>query len=72
MVELSIGVVTALVPYIGYDEAAALAKEALQSGERVFTLLRKKQLLSDEALAEILDPANMTHPRGIPAARAEQ
>lgn len=69
MVELSIGVVTALVPYIGYDEAAAIAREALESGEKVFTLLRKKQLLSDEALAEILDPHNMTHPRAIPAAR---
>ncbi|HUX12629.1 MAG TPA: aspartate ammonia-lyase [Spirochaetia bacterium] len=68
MVEDSIGIVTALVPYIGYDAAAELAGEALQSGERVLSLLRKKRLLSEQVLTEILDPQKMTHPRSVPFA----
>src|ERR1700741_3152203 len=35
-VELSIGIVTALVPTIGYERATAVAKEALESGKGVF------------------------------------
>ena len=66
LVEGSIGIVTALVPYIGYEAAASLAKEALSSGEKVFDLAEQKRLLSKEQLAVVLDPQKMTHPRSIP------
>lgn len=58
-VEQSIGIVTALVPHIGYDNASRIAGQALLSGQGVAELVRQEQLLSDEALAEILSPKNM-------------
>jgi fumarate hydratase class II len=49
--------VTALVPEIGYDKAAALAKEAHASGRTVREVAREKSGLSEERLAALLDPA---------------
>ncbi len=66
-VEKSIGLVTALVPVLGYEQSAAIAKEALKSGGNVYDLVLKQALLSEEQLAEILKPENMTDPREIPA-----
>lgn len=66
MVENSIGLVTALVPYIGYERSTALATEALMTGRGVYELIREKEWLSPEALAEILSPEGMTHPRAMP------
>jgi aspartate ammonia-lyase len=63
MVEGSIGVVTALVPYIGYERATALATEALATGRGVYELIREKDWLSAERLEEILSPEGMTRPR---------
>ncbi|WP_319783043.1 aspartate ammonia-lyase [Oceanisphaera sp. IT1-181] len=60
-VENSIGIVTALVPYIGYDNASRIAGQALLSGLGVAELVRKEQLLTDEQLAEILSPNAMIH-----------
>ncbi|HSU16010.1 aspartate ammonia-lyase [Longimicrobium sp.] len=62
----SIGLVTALVPYIGYERSAALAKEALATNRGVFELVREKGWLSEERLAEILTPEAMTRPRAMP------
>ena len=42
MVENSIGIVTALNPYIGYDQSAAIAKEALASGRGVVELVLER------------------------------
>ncbi len=65
-VENSIGLVTALVPVIGYEQSAAIAKEALKTGGSVYTLVLEKKLLSKEQLDEMLRPENMTDPREIP------
>jgi aspartate ammonia-lyase len=66
MVENSIGLVTALVPFIGYEKSAALAKEALATGRGVYELVREKGWLSQAELDEILTPEAMTHPRAMP------
>jgi fumarate hydratase class II len=60
MVERSLMMVTALAPKIGYDAAAALAKEAYQSGRTVRELALEKRLLPAEELEEVLDPRQMT------------
>ncbi|MBB4637703.1 aspartate ammonia-lyase [Longimicrobium terrae] len=67
MVENSIGLVTALVPYIGYERSSELALEALASGRGVYELVQEKAWLSQERLDEILSPEGMTHPRAMPA-----
>jgi aspartate ammonia-lyase len=66
MVENSIGLVTALVPFIGYEKSAALAKEALHTGRGVYELVREKGWLSQAELDEILSPDAMTRPRAMP------
>ena len=65
-VENSIGLVTALVPIIGYEQSAAIAKEALKTGGSVYNLVLEKKFLSKEQLDEMLRPENMTDPREIP------
>jgi len=60
----TIALATALNPYIGYAKAAALVKESVASGRSIVELAREKKLLSEEQIAEILDPKNMTEPRG--------
>ncbi len=59
-VEHSIGIVTALVPTLGYEQATAIAKEALASGRGVYELVLEKRLLSREALDRLLNPDSMT------------
>ncbi|GGX96172.1 aspartate ammonia-lyase [Litchfieldella qijiaojingensis] len=66
MVERSIGLVTALNPYIGYENSTRIAKEALHSGRGVLELVRVEGLLDDDTLAEILRPENMIAPRLVP------
>jgi len=61
-VEKSLALATALCPQIGYQKAAALAKEALQSGKTIRQLCREKKLLPDDQLDELLDPRGMTRP----------
>jgi aspartate ammonia-lyase len=65
MVYDSIGLVTALVPYIGYEKSSAVAKEALATGRGVYELVLEKGWLSQERLDEILSPEAMTRPREI-------
>ena len=62
-VERSIGVVTALVPRIGYERGVAIAQEALESGRSVFELVREKGWLDDEERERLLAPEAMTDPR---------
>lgn len=62
MVKNSIGIVTALNPYIGYKNSTKIAKEALETGKSVYDLVIEHQLLSQEKLDEILDPKNMLNP----------
>ncbi len=60
-VEQGLMLVTALAPEIGYDAAAALAKEALRSGRTIRELAAEKGIAA-ERLDELLDPARMTEP----------
>jgi aspartate ammonia-lyase len=62
MVENSIGLVTALMPTLGYDACSALAKEALDTGRGVYELVLEKNLLSLEELDRLLAPENMIGP----------
>ena len=66
MLERSIGIVTALVPFIGYERATTLASEALHQDRGVFELVLEKGWLSREQLDDILSPATMTRPRQMP------
>jgi len=59
-VEYSIGVVTALNPVIGYDRSTELAAEAMRTGQGIIELVRQKRILTDEQIAEVLDPRAMT------------
>src|SRR6266403_4365345 len=68
-VENSIGVVTALNPYIGYANATEVAQQALVTGRSVYDLVLEKKLLSKEKLDEILQPEVLTKPRPLLAAR---
>jgi aspartate ammonia-lyase len=56
----SVGIVTALCPYIGYKKAAALAKEALATGSSVQSLVLRDGLMEKEELEKVLDPYAMT------------
>jgi len=62
-VERSIGLVTALLPELGYEVCSAVAKEALESGRGVVELLLEKKLLTRAQIDEILDPSRMTGTR---------
>src|ERR1700758_2980252 len=65
LVENSIGIVTALNPYIGYTHATEVAREALASGRSVAEIVVEKGLLSQTQLDEILQPAMLTRPRKV-------
>jgi fumarate hydratase class II len=60
LVERSLALATALVPRIGYDAAAAIAQEALQSGRTLREVARERAGLSVEELERILDARRMT------------
>jgi len=59
----SIGIVTALNPIIGYENATSVAKEALSSGKSVAEVILSRGLLTREQLDEILRPEVLTQPR---------
>jgi aspartate ammonia-lyase len=63
IVENSIGIVTALNPYIGYTAATEVAQEALVTGKSVYELVLEKRLLTEAELKHILQPAMLTKPR---------
>ncbi len=58
----SIGIVTAICPYVGYEKAAEVAKEALRTGKAVKTIILEQGLMSEEQADEVLDPYTMTEP----------
>jgi aspartate ammonia-lyase len=62
MVQSSIGLATALNPFIGYEAASEVAREALATGRTVYELVLEKKLLSKERLDEIMAPEALTHP----------
>ena len=60
MVKHSIGIVTALNPYIGYKTSTKVAKEALETGRSVYDLVLEHGYMTKEKLDEALDPKAMT------------
>ena len=65
MVRNSIGIVTALNPYIGYKGSTKVAKEALETGRSVYDIVLEKGLMTKEKLDEALDPAAMLGSRAL-------
>ncbi|AWF82171.1 aspartate ammonia-lyase [Microbulbifer sp. A4B17] len=65
LVENSIGLITAVNPFIGYENATRIAKQALITGASVKQLILDEGLLSEEELNDILAPENMTQPRKV-------
>ena len=66
MIEKSLAMCTALAPEIGYDAAAAIAKESYKTGKTVREIALARKIMSPRRLKEILDPMRMTKP-GIAA-----
>ena len=62
LVENSVGVVTALCPYIGYEQAAKLAKKAIAEDVPIRTLLTENHVMKPEELELVLSPLTMTEP----------
>lgn len=62
LVENSVGIITAICPYVGYEKAAIVAKEAIRTGCSVRELVIRDNLLTQEQLDIILDPVSMTEP----------
>ena len=60
LVEQSLAMVTALAPVIGYDAAAAIAKESVKTGKTVRQLCLERNVLPPDDLARLLDPRTMT------------
>ena len=61
-IEKSVGISTALCPYIGYAKSAEIAKKSLKTGISVKDLVLQEGLLKEEELKEILKPEKMTQP----------
>ncbi len=64
-VEQSIGLITALNPYIGYSNATEVALEAHRSGRGVYEIVLERGLMAKETLDTVLRPEMLTHPQQI-------
>ena len=71
MIEKSLAMCTALAPELGYDEAAAIAKESFRTGRTVREVAADRGTVSPERLQAILDPHAMTEP-GIAARKTTE
>lgn len=60
LVQSSVGIVTALCPYLGYKKSAELAKEALAKNVGIRDLILQHGLMDEEQVDKILDPYSMT------------
>ena len=58
----SVGVITALLPHIGYENSAMIAKEAYNTGKPVRELILEKGILTKEEVERFLAPRQMTTP----------
>jgi aspartate ammonia-lyase len=70
--EGSLALVTALNPHIGYLNAAAIAKESLETGKSLRQLVLEKGLMSEEQLAQVLDLQKMSALPGSAQARSRE
>jgi fumarate hydratase class II len=62
LLEGNLSLATALAPRIGYDEAAAIAKQAFREGKTARQVARERGVLNDAELDEVLDARKMTEP----------
>ncbi len=62
-VDNSIGIITALNPYLGYETTTRIAKQANETGQSVLALIKAENLLSDQILADVLSIKNIVHPQ---------
>ncbi|HEX2092444.1 MAG TPA: class II fumarate hydratase [Longimicrobiaceae bacterium] len=69
LLEKNPSIATALNAYIGYDQAASVAKEAAKNFESVREVVKRRGLLGDEQLDQVLNVREMTEP-GIPGGGA--
>jgi len=69
--EKSMGLATALSPYLGYGRAARVAKESLAKGKTLTEIVLEKGWLDEKKLKEILNPKKMTEP-GIPGYKMQR
>ena len=58
----SVGIVTAMLPHIGYENSAMIAKEAYNTGRPVREVILEKGLITKEQMDKILEPKEMTTP----------
>jgi aspartate ammonia-lyase len=65
-VEHSVGIITALVPIIGYETSTEIAREALETGRGVYELVMERKLLTRQELERALNPEAMTGPQAAP------
>jgi aspartate ammonia-lyase len=65
-VEHSVGIITALVPIIGYETSTEIAREALETGRGVYELVMERKLLTRQELDRALNPEAMTGPQAAP------
>jgi aspartate ammonia-lyase len=65
-VEHSVGIITALVPIIGYETSTEIAREALETGRGVYELVMERKLFTREELDRVLNPEAMTGPKAAP------
>jgi len=61
LLNASVGIVTALCPYIGYKKSAELAKEALKRNMPIRKLIVEKGIMTEEELSKVLDPFKLTN-----------
>lgn len=61
-VDNSLGIITALNPHLGYEVAARLVKESLQTGQKIQDIILEKGMLTEQEIKDILDPYQMTSP----------
>ncbi|SBS36867.1 Aspartate ammonia-lyase [Marinomonas spartinae] len=71
-VENSIGIITALVPHIGYSNASRIANTALHTGNTVKALVIEENLLTEEQVNLLLSPESMLSPSKITLSSAEK
>jgi len=59
--DTTIGIVTALNPVIGYERASELAKEAKESGKGILEIIREQNILTEQQISDLLNPAKLTN-----------
>ncbi|MBI5048581.1 MAG: aspartate ammonia-lyase [Deltaproteobacteria bacterium] len=65
MAEKSVGIATVLNPFVGYQAAASVAKEAVAGGKTIKEIVLRNGILSKKEIEKILDTMAMTRPRVV-------